>query len=74
MLRGAVICVLDRKQSKLGTGWDSCAVISLGSLTIAKFNGVSMHCFVVALFQLCMYTTLEYIVSILLHVDNLRKH
>lgn len=47
----------------------------LGSLTIAKFNGVSVHCFVVALFQLCtyMYTTFEYIVRILLHLDSLRK-
>lgn len=45
----------------------------LGSLTIAKFNGVSVHCFVVALFQLCtyMYTTFEYIVRILLHLDSL---
>ena len=45
--------MLDRKQSKLGTGWGSYTVIllvlPLGSLTIVKFNGVSVHCFVVAL-------------------------
>ena len=61
----------------LGTGWGSYAVIllvsPLVSLTIAKFNGVSVHCFVVAHFQLCTYTTFEYLVHILLHVDNLRK-
>ena len=42
----------------------------LGSLTIAKFNGVSVHCF---FFQLCTYTTFEYLVCILLYVDNLHK-
>ena len=51
----AVICVLDCKQSELGTGWDSYTVIllvsPLGSLTIAKFNGVSVCCSVVALFS-----------------------
>ena len=31
-------------------------------------------CFVVALFQLCTYTTFEYLVCILLHVDSLHKH
>ena len=54
MLQGAVICVLDHKQSELGTGWGSYTVIllvlPLGSLMIAKFNGVSVHCFLVALF------------------------
>ena len=57
-LRDAVICVLDRKQSELGTGRGSYAVIllvsPLGSLTIAKFNGMSVHCFVVAHFS-CPY-------------------
>ena len=47
--------MLDRKQSELGTGQGSYVVIllvsPLGSLTIAKFNGVSLHCFVVALFS-----------------------
>ena len=47
--------MLDRKQSELGTGRGSYAVIllvsPLGSLTIAKFKGVSVHCFVVALFS-----------------------
>ena len=47
--------MLDRKQSKLGTGRGSYAVIllvsPLGSLTIVKFNGLSLHCFVVALFS-----------------------
>ena len=60
------------KQSKLGTGWDSCAVIllvsPLGSLTIAKFNGVStcMHCFVVAvaLSAFSIYCSLIYILSV----------
>ena len=54
MLQGAVICVLERKQSELGTGRGSYTVIllvsPLGSLTIAKFNDASVHCFVVALF------------------------
>ena len=45
----------------------------LGSLRIIKFNGMSVHCFVVALFQLCTYTTFEYLVRILFHVDNLCK-
>ena len=60
------------------TGWGSYAVIllvlPLESLTIAKFNGVSVHCFVVAFFQICTYTTFEYLVHILLHVDSLHKH
>ena len=59
---GAVICVLDRKQTDLGRGRGSCAIILLvspfGSPTIAKFNGVRVHCFAVALFQLCTYTTI----------------
>ena len=42
-------------QSELGTGRDSYAVIllvsSLGSLTIAKFNSVSVRCSVVALYS-----------------------
>ena len=40
--------MLDRKQSELGAGWGSYAVIflvsSLGSLTITKFNGLTVHC------------------------------
>ena len=48
-------------------------VSPLVSLTIAKFNGLSVHCSVVA--QLYTYTTFEYLVRILLHVaHNLRKH
>ena len=43
------------KQSELGKGRVSYAVIllvlPLGSLKIAKFNVVSVHCFVVALFS-----------------------
>ena len=54
-MRSAVICVLDRKQDELGAGWGSYAVIllvsSLGSLTITKFNGLNVHCFVVAHFS-----------------------
>ena len=69
-----VICVLNHKLSEILTGRGSYTVIllvaPLGSLTIAKFNGVSVHCFVVALFQLCTYTTFEYL---LLHVDCLSK-
>ena len=46
--------MLDHKQSELGTGRGSYTVIllvlPLGSLTIAKFNGVSVYCFVVDLF------------------------
>ena len=50
-----LFCVLDRKQSELGRGEvASYAIILLvsllGSLTIAKFNDLSVHCFVVALF------------------------
>ena len=48
------ICVLDREQSELGAGWGSYTVIllvsSLGSVTIAKFNSLNVHCFVVAHF------------------------
>ena len=55
MLRSAVICVLDRKQDELGAGWGSYTVIllvsSLGSLTITKFNGLNVHCFLVAHFS-----------------------
>ena len=54
-LRGAVICVLDSKQNELGTGRGSYAVILLvsllGSPMIAKFNGMGVHCFAVALFS-----------------------
>ena len=61
----------DHKQSELGTGQGSCAVILLVSpllsLTIAKFN--SVHPF----FQLCTHTAFKYLVRILLHVGNLRK-
>ena len=45
MLRGAVIYVCGR-----GSYAVILLVSSLGSLTIAKFNGVSVRCFVVALF------------------------
>ena len=50
------LCVcLTIKRSELGTGWCSYTVIllvsPLGSLTVAKFNGVSVHSFVVALFS-----------------------
>ena len=42
-------------KSELSTGWGSYAVIllvsSLGSLSIAKFNGLNVHCFVVAHFS-----------------------
>ena len=77
-LKGAVICVLNLKQSEILTGQGSYAVIllvlPLESLTIAKFNSVSVYCFVVALFQLCMYTAFEYLVHILLHMDSLHEH
>ena len=69
--------MLARKQSEILTGQRSYAVIllvsPLGSLTIAEFNGVSVHCFVAALFRLCTYATSEYLARILLHVDSLRK-
>ena len=75
MLRGAVICMLDCKQSELGTGRGSYAVIllvsPLVSLTIAKFIGLSEHCYIIA--QFCMYTTFKYFVRILFHVDKLSK-
>ena len=70
----AVIRMLDCKQSELGTGWGSYAVVLLVSpLTIAKCNGLSERCFVVALFQLCMYTTFKYLARIFFQVDKLRK-
>ena len=70
--------MLDRKQSELGAGQGSYAVIllvsPLVSLTIAKFNGLSERClFFVALFSAFTYTTFEYLVRILLHMNNLRK-
>ena len=54
-LRGAIICVLNLKQSEILTGQGSYTVIllllPLESLTIAKFNGVSVHCFVEPFFS-----------------------
>ena len=63
--------MLDRKQSELGTGRGNYAVIllvsPLGSLTIAKFNGVSVHCSVVALFfsfvHILLRITCPYIIA-----------
>ena len=52
-------------------GIDRLLVSPLGSLRIAKFNDLSVHCFVEALFQLYTYTTFEYLVRILMHVDSL---
>ena len=70
MLRVAVICVFDRKQSELGTGQCIYTVIllvsPLGSLMNAKFISLSEHCFVVS--QLYMYTTFGYLVCIFM--DN----
>ena len=67
-----VICVLNRKQSEILTGQGNYAVILLvlllGSLKIAKFRGVSVHCNFSNFFQLCTYTTFEYLVRILFHV------
>ena len=65
--------MLNRKQSEILTGQGSYAVILLvlllGSLKIAKFSGVSVHCnFSSFFFQLCTYTTFEYLVRILFHV------
>ena len=54
------------------TGQGSYAVILLvlllGSLKIAKFSGVSAHSNFSSFFQLCTYTTFEYLVRILFHV------
>ena len=69
-LRSAVICVLGRGQSSYAA---ILLVWPLGSLTIAKFNGVGVHCFV----QLYAYTTFEYVVRILMHVtvtSNCSEH
>ena len=64
--------MLNRKQSEILTGQGSYAVILLvlllGSLKIAKFSGVSVHCNFPAFFQLCTYTTFEYLVRILFHL------
>ena len=62
--------MLDNKQSELGTGRGSYAIIflvlPLGSLMIAKFNGMSVHSFVVALFS-ALYV--HYILSNTLSVN-----
>ena len=60
--------MLDRKQAELGTGRGNYAVIllvsPLGSLTIAKFNGLNVHCFVVAHFSaLYVYYFYPYIIA-----------
>ena len=74
----AVICTLDRKQSDLGTGRGSYTVVlvvsPLVSLMIAKFIGLSECLLWQLFFQLCTYTTLEYLVRILLHMDKLCTH
>ena len=48
-------CLTIHQASYVGTGRGSYTIIllvlPLGSLTIAKFNGMSVHCFVVALFS-----------------------
>ena len=72
-------CVLDHKQSELGTGLSSYAVVllvlPLVSLTIAKFTTVSEHYFVIAyLLALYIYYLYEYLVRILFHVDKLGGH
>ena len=51
-------------------GRGSYAVILL--VSIAKFNGMSVHC-LVALFSAFYVYSFEHLVRILLHVDNLRK-
>ena len=52
MLRGAVICVVDPKQSRLGTGRvaSHCLVSLALGITIDKFVSLSEHGFVAALF------------------------
>ena len=71
-----LFCVLDYKQSELGTGLSSYTVVllvlPLVSLTIAKFTTVSEHYFVIAyLLVLYIYYLHEYLVRILFHVDKL---
>ena len=67
----------DHKQSKLGTERDSYTVtlliLPLVLLTIAKFNGLSECCFVVALFTALYVYCFEYLVHILLQVEHLHK-
>ena len=60
-------CLTVNKASWVQGGGSYVIILSLGSLRL-----LSVHCFVVAHFQLCMYTTFEYIVRILLRMDNLR--
>ena len=72
-------CVLDYKQSELGTGLSSYTVVllvlPLVSLTIAKFTTVSEHYFVIAyLLALYIYYLYEYLVCILFHLDKLGGH
>ena len=63
----AVLCMLDHKQSEIGTGQGSYAIVlvvaPLVSLAIAKFISLSEHCFVAAI----VYTTLK----ILFHINKL---
>ena len=79
MLKGAVICVLDCKLIKLGTGQGSHTVVLVilpfpVSLTIAKFLGLSEQWFVAAFFSACTHTTFEYLVHLLFHMEKLCEH
>ena len=50
VLWAAVIYVLDRKQSELGTGWGSYATVLVAIGMIAKFISLIERCFVAAIF------------------------
>ena len=76
-LWGTVICVVDHKQSELGTGCGSYAVVLLVSLLVSlmitKFIGLRERCFVLALCTYvyyfwisCQYTRCTYIHSVCL--------
>ena len=66
-------CFTVKKRVRYSAG--SYAVVSpLVSLTIVRFIRLCECCFVIALLQLCTYTTFEYPVCIFFHVDKLRKH
>ena len=69
--------MLDRKQDELGAGWGSYAVILLvsllGSLTITKFNGLNVYCFLVAHFSALYVYYFRISCPYIIARDNLRK-
>ena len=72
--------MLDRKQDELGAGFSGVAtpspillVSSLGSLTITKFNGLNVYCFLVAHFSALYVYYFRISCPYIIARDNLRK-